>query len=361
MRQPIIQFMKQSGLSKIFFIIALLPTLLLPSTSTADTQEKDTEKVYDTFTVFWENDTFAGTDRNYTNGFKMTWSTPFGADKTESNLPDWSYYFIDKLPFFNGSETKRAVSVSFGQDIYTPENVYEKDLIVDDRPYAGYLYYSTAFHNRTSNRKNSWEFQFGIVGPLSFAEETQNLIHDILGSKRSEGWDNQLENEVTFEAIYESKWLLYYEEKRAGYGYDLIPHIGIRIGSVSTYINVGAEIRYGLNLPGNFGNCLIRAGCAPNSAFNNAPRGNYDNSINGWHIFFAMDGRVVLHDIFLDGNNFTDSHSVEREVWVADLMAGVAVDFGNTIMTYSYVFRTKQFEAEENNHMFGSLSLSWTY
>jgi hypothetical protein len=345
-----------STLATLFFF------LILSTITTAEAQETDEKKIYDTLTIYWENDTFAaGTDRDYTNGFKITWSTPFSIDKTESYLPDWGYYFINKLPFVNDLETSRAVSVSIGQNIYTPEDRSQAALIEEDRPYAGYLYYATGFHSRTNNRKNSWEFQLGIVGPLSFAEKTQIWTHDLLGSRRSEGWGNQLNNEIALEAIYESQWLFFNSGKSRGYDYDLIPHMGFRMGNVTTYINAGAELRFGLNLPGNFGSCPIRAGCATNSSFSGTPHSNRGTGFTGWHLFFAVDGRAVLHDIFLDGNTFEDSHSVKREVWVADLMTGIAFDFGNVRTTYSYVFRTKQFEAGEDKQIFGSLNLSWTY
>lgn len=253
------------------------------------------------------------------------------------------------------------MSLSIGQHIFTPEDVWQETLVVDDRPYAGYLYSSTGFHSKTSNRKNTWEFQLGIVGPLSFAEETQTWSHDLLGAKRAKGWDNQLSNEITLEAICESQWLLLNSDHSRGSRYDLIPHMGFRIGNVTTYLNAGAEVRFGFNLPGNFGSCPIRAGCATNSAFNGMSRSDRGTWYKGWHLFFAVDGRAVLHDIFLDGNTFKDSHSVKREVWVADLMTGISFDFGNVSTTYSYVFRTKQFESDEHNQIFGSLTISWIY
>jgi hypothetical protein len=44
----------------------------------------------------------------------------------------------------------------------------------------------------------------------------------------------------------------------------------------------------------------------------------------GLYIIGAVDNRIVLRDIFLDGNTFADSHSVKKELHVADLTAGIA-------------------------------------
>jgi len=49
------------------------------------------------------------------------------------------------------------------------------------------------------------EIQLGIVGPASFAEETQSLVHELLASQRPNGWDNQLKNEPGLAIIYERK------------------------------------------------------------------------------------------------------------------------------------------------------------
>ncbi|MBU0481235.1 MAG: lipid A deacylase LpxR family protein [Proteobacteria bacterium] len=322
---------------------------------------EEEQKLFDTFTLYWENDAFTGTDRGYSSGLKLTWSTPYETDFQEPNLPQWSYPLINSLPFIKDKATNRAVSLSVGHNIYTPENTSRRDLIVEDRPYAGYLYFATGFHSRTMNRKTSWEFQFGVVGPLALGEEVQNITHQLLSNNKAEGWDNQLKNEVAIEAICESQWRTWQKDCGSGYNFDLIPHLGFRVGNVNVYGNAGVEVRYGWKLPDDFGSCPIRAGCATNSAFRDPfPRDN-GFGIVGWHFFAALDGRAVAHDIFLDGNTFKDSHSVDRRVWVADFMAGYVLDLNQLRLTYSYVLRTKEFDAERDYNIFGSLSASWRF
>lgn len=319
------------------------------------------DKSFDTFTLYWENDAFAGTDRDYSNGLKLTWSTPYELDEDSRHLPDWSYPLINRLPFVKDPGLHRAVSLSVGQMIFTPAETWRHDLVIDDRPYAGYLYTAGGFHNRTRNQKNSWELQIGVVGPLAFGEESQDIVHDLLGSKKSQGWEHQLGNEIALEIIYESQARVDLTLPRQGYKYDLIPHWGVRIGNVQTYANIGAEIRYGWNLPLDFGSCPIRAGCATNSAFRRASSVDFAGTLTAWHIFAATEARLVGHDIFLDGNTFRDSHSVDREVLVGDLMAGLVLDFGKIKTVYSYLLRTKQFSSQPSNHRFGSLTVSLTY
>lgn len=314
---------------------------------------------FDTFTVYWENDVFAQTDRNYTNGIKLTWSTPFLAEgQEESNLPSWCYPVINSLPFVNDPSTQRAVSVSVGQNIYTPEDTREEDLIEDDRPYAGYAYAAVGFHNKNDVRQNSWEFDIGTVGPLAGAEQNQNLVHEIVQSPSTNGWDNQIGNELTIEVICESKWKLFQSQDDTGFGFDVLYHLGGRVGNVFTYANTGMEFRVGWQLPNNFGSCPIRAGCETNQAFNDGTR-----DLGGWniHFFTGVDGRAVLRDMFLDGNTFQDSHSVDKEPYVADLIAGIMFGNDRFKMSYAWVYRTKEFDTQDTPQVFGAITFSFPF
>ena len=343
--------MIHAGLTCII-LSAALAFLLLPVPAAAES-----EKTFDTFTVYWENDFVARTDRDYTNGLKLTWSTPYKEDATSSHLPRWSRAIINSLPFVSDPDTQRALTLSLGQNIYTPDDTARSDLIADDRPYGGITYLAAGFHSIKGIQRINWEIDLGMIGPLSFAEQTQNTIHRVIGSQQAQGWSHQLHNELALDAICESQWRAFYGENARGFNYDVIPHLGGRIGNVQIYVNTGVEFRVGWNLPGDFGSCPIRPGCESNS-------GDIEQKTAGRlgaHIFTAVDGRAVVRDIFLDGNTFGNSHSVDKEFFVADIMAGVALEYGKFKMSYSYVLRTKQFKTQQDEQIFGTISLSWVY
>ncbi len=310
---------------------------------------------FNTLTLTWENDAFTGTDRDYTNGLKLTWSTPYG-EMDEASLPSWTSPVFKHLPFVGLPGGKRALSLAIGQDIYIPEDTDQSGLIEDDRPYAGYTYLAAGFHARRSQRMDLWQISLGIVGPASLAEDIQNLTHDMIGVDRARGWDNQLSNEVTIDALYESQWRLWSSSRSNGIDFDLIPHLGGRIGTLKTYLNAGAELRMGWNLPNDFGSCPIRGGCETNSAFyeNNGHQGTF-------HFFLSGDGQAVARDIFLDGNTFTDSHSVDKKTFVGELMGGFVWQTGRMKLTYAHIYQTRQFDTQKDNPVYGSLSLAWTY
>ena len=261
------------------------------------------------------------------------------------------------IPFAYDPTAEQSFSVSVGQNIYTPEATDRFDLIVEDRPYAGLMYLSFGVQNKLSLHLHSWEIAFGIIGPASYAADAQEWLHERTGSDPANGWDNQLENEPTLDISFETKWRLYRTRVTERTSLDIISHIGGRLGNVSIYANTGLEIRYGVNLPTNFGICTIRGGCETNPAFPN----NHHPAHKSFHIFTLIDGRAVAHDISLDGNSLTDSHSVDKKTFVGDLAIGFAFTFGQMKATYTHTMRTREFDGQNHSPDFGSISLSLSY
>ena len=140
-----------------------------------------------------------------------------------------------------------------------------------------------------------------------------------------------------------------------------MPHAGVALGNVRTFANAGAELRFGLNLPDDFGTAAIGPAATtstPVDGVQAADRAWFDL---GLYLFARVDGRVVARDIFLDGNTFRDGPSVDREWLVADLSVGAAVNIKNTKLAYALVYRTKEFSQQEDARVFGTVSLNWTF
>jgi len=308
-----------------------------------------------TMHVYFENDLFTGTDRNYTNGVKISLISPDLVSFVKSGkLPEWSLEYIYRLPFINDPDPtlKHKVEFSIGQNMYTPADTSRSDLIDNDRPYAGWTYGAVAFHTRSSERMDTIELQLGLVGPQSYAKETQNAVHDLRDLQRANGWEHQLKNEPGLAAIYERKWQIDPFFSRGAFAMDAITHLGCSLGNVATYANTGFETRLGWNLPDDFGVSLIR------------PAGNTGFSAHqqpGGYLFAAVNGRAVLRDIFLDGNTFADSYSISKKPFVADLAGGAALYLKQYKLTWTQVLRTKEFDGQPDSHSFGSLIFSFFF
>lgn len=320
----------------------------------------DTARLAGTFTFYLENDYFGGTDRHYTNGLKLSWLSSDLGDWRQSG---WRQRFAEALPFVNRPDGQKNLGFAFGQNIYTPQ---DQDAFVPDptdRPYAGWSYLEFTFLSKTERISDTLAIQVGLVGRHSYAQDAQRVVHKWINNSQPNGWDYQLKDELGVNVIYERRWRLYGRAFGNALGADLVPHAGFSLGNVQTYANTGASVRLGFNLPSDFGVQLIR----PGGAGGNAPLDDNDPRINvngRWSLFvFASgDGRAVARDIFLDGNTFKDSPSVDKRPFVADLSYGVGINIGNCQLTFTQVFRTREFETQPYKYNeFGSITLSCAF
>ena len=322
-----------------------------------------------TLNLYFENDLFSETDQNYTNGIRAAWVSPNVDDYLEDErLPQWLRDTTPYLPLFDPSDKRldglqRNLVISLGQQIYTPEDIQLTTVDLNDRPYAAWLYAGLAYHSRTLNKMNTAELNLGIIGPMALGEEAQDFIHDIRGFEKFNGWDNQLKNEPGFQLVYEHKNRISKGQLAPFIEYDTIIHGGGSFGNVATYLNAGGEFRLGWNLPQDFGTSALRSGgdnSAPGLGGGRYQRGSRNQNI-GIHAFVAMDGRWVLRDIFLDGNTFRNSHSVDKEDLVGETSFGVAALYRGWKISFAKVHRSKEFKKQQDGHAYGSISLSYSY
>ena len=323
-----------------------------------------------TFTAQFENDLFANTDRFYTNGLRLSWVSPdlewfqdLDWFRRNQLINRWGNRVIQALPYSHDPERQRNVALSVGQLMFTPEDISRRELIAEDRPYAGWLYGSAAFHSKTYRRLDTFEIQAGLTGSWSLAQQAQDLIHDLRGIDKARGWDNQIGTEPGFALVYERKLRVLPSYRIAGlWGMDAIAHFGGAVGTVFTHAEAGAELRAGWNIPSDFGTAVIRPAGETNMPTDTSdPRYRAGLDTFGFHVFAAVSGRYVLRNIFLDGNTFTDSHSVDKKDWVGDVALGVSVVYHRFKLSYAQVWRSREFRAQRNSQAFGSLSLSYTY
>jgi len=299
-----------------------------------------------------ENDLFGnGADRHYTHGTRISYLS-------SEEVPEWLYEGARYVPLFSRTGTLRT-SYAVGQSIFTPEDITERALIEDDRPYAGWLYagFGLISDHRVrdgffqSNRLDSLELNIGLIGPESLAEDSQTTVHRWISSPHPEGWQHQLRNEPGVMLVYDRQWQAQYLTGLWGLGIDLSPHVGGALGNVMTYLSTGATLRIGRDLPSDYGPPMIRPSL-PGSGFFR-PQQTF-----GWYLFAGVDGRLVLHNVFLDGNTFTDSHSVDREPWVGDLQVGLVLTWKDVRISFTNIFRTNEFEGQDSSTEFGSISIS---
>jgi hypothetical protein len=304
-------------------------------------------------TLQFDNDFFGGNDSHYTNGMRAAYLSPEGA------APELMRKFGDIIPLF-GSTYNMRFSITIGQNIYTPEDITLENPPTNDRPYAGWLYTGFGLVSQDGVWLDKLELDLGVIGPYSFAEETQTEWHKFFGFNKPEGWGYQLDTEPGINLYYETSRRSLYEFPLTQYipienlGVDLTPHLGVALGNVQTHGAVGVTARFGDDLPADYGPPKIRP---------NLPGSDFfvlDDNF-GWYFFAGAEARGVLRNIFLDGNTFGNSRSVDKYPFVADFQGGVALTFQRARLSYTHLFRTPEFQGQDGFDSFGSVALSMRF
>jgi lipid A 3-O-deacylase len=301
-------------------------------------------------TLIEENDFVVNTDRHYTQGIKLAYLhrdgyLPFGSSNAFQRLPNFG---------FRGEYGKFGYVV--GQNIYTPGDISLTELQPDDRPYAGWLYTGAVLQRRGAGFNGaatleSFELQFGVIGPPSLGEDAQTWVHEVRGFELPQGWQHQLHSEPGLRFSYlraERLRTLYLDPLQ----FDFVPHAGFSLGNVETSVRLGGFVRLGFRLPDDYGTQTI-------DSLSTTAGGLPVSQASSWgiYVFAGSEGRAVLRNAFLDGNLVKRSHHVSKEFFVGEFRAGFAISWGHLELGYTHVFRTPEFKAQTEQHEFGSVFL----
>ncbi len=183
-----------------------------------------------------ENDSLSsGADRNYTSGIELSYTSP-----TNARIPPWldnaarpfTQFFSNAEPAFWG--------VSLGQSLFTPNDIQASPAPPDQHPYAGWLYMQlmVAAEQRpigdVGGHLDTYELEFGMVGPSALGEQSQEGIHQILGAPHPKGWASQLHDEFAFAGSFDRRWRWRPRDLPIGHAlvFDLTPQAGFTVGTL---------------------------------------------------------------------------------------------------------------------------------
>jgi lipid A 3-O-deacylase len=284
-----------------------------------------------------DNDALVGSDRHYTAGGYIQYLSEDDA------LYGWTRSLSRFFPAVGFEIQAEKWGVEIGQQIYTPENLDTSGVIQDDRPYASWLYTRAALQRRGQGFASSLAMEvigvdLGMVGPEAFGRQAQGALH----SDEPAGWDNQLETEFTVDLTYLRRHL--FERRLSEWRLHLIPFVDASLGTVDTHVGAGGLVRFGYNVPNEFEVAL-----APTEP--------------GWgaYVFSAAEGRWVIRNLFLDGNTFRSSHSVDKEPLVGSVRFGVGFVFKRVEVLLSHTLLSREFEQQESDDHFSSATVLFKF
>ena len=167
-----------------------------------------------------DNDYFTGTDLYYTNGVEV--GTLFQPKSLTKN----KYYHI-----------------TLSQDIYTPSSLSDKNLRLNDYPYAGLLMLQAG--KTRYDQKKGYRFQqyadIGIMGPNAKGEQMQTWFHKLIDDELPQGWDHQVSTKViiNYGNLYERRLL------KVGNHMEATAGAGAFLGTLKSGFDLGIRNRFG--------------------------------------------------------------------------------------------------------------------
>ena len=312
-----------------------------------------------TFTMRMDNDVYGGAhqDQGYSGGGMLQFASPTLAATDEAGdcIPT-GMRWLDRGSDWLGRGDARNVTVSMSQAIFTPADRYLETVDPEDRPYAAVLYAALGRNVRRGDTLDTTQLRFGVVGPSALGEQVQDELHHLFGRPQFRGWDLQLRDEPVFAVVHERAWRWAGPQYDGGWGFDYGAHAGGSVGNLATHANGGGRIRFGRDLPDDFGSSPLRPG-----GENAAPVVRARERGWNFHIYADFDARLVGHDLSLDGSTWKESHSVDRRAFVADLTLGFVATQGDWRFAATHTRRSREFDGQREAPVFGSFAFSKSF
>ena len=298
---------------------------------------------------------FAGgpSDRFYTQGFRFIFGKQvFAADETEpAELPVWARFAARRCGACSIYPT-----FSFGQEVYTPQDIENPDPQPGEHPWASWLYGALGAAVETpGGGRHEYEVHLGITGEHTGAQALQDFWHRLINRPKAAGWDNQLGNDVGLNAWYRFRSIWLRSDRSSRVHWDFGPTVEAAFGTMRTHASFGGIARIGRHA-GDELEPLVEGPIE---------RPLWPVSFDRVRIygFLGANVRLVGYNYFLEGSMFHDDpYTVEPEKVVGELILGVSARYRGWALSYTIHRRTEEFvrliEGDSGRHSYGSLRIT---
>ena len=184
------------------------------------------------FRFNYDNDYFAATDENYTQGYSF-----------ELVIPALMKNPINKL-FLKPKYGVFKYGVSVEHIGFTPNDYVSSEIQFGDRPFAAVIMLKSfgVVTNSSKGTRLSQSLSLGLMGAGAFGKEMQVGIHEATGNKIPGGWGNQIKNDivVNYRMGYEKQILKYRDV------FALQASAALQLGSLFTNASISANATLGI-------------------------------------------------------------------------------------------------------------------
>jgi hypothetical protein len=317
-------------------------------------------------TFYLDNDLFANTDEDYTNGARLSWISgsrdPNEFGPVQRNLqrlssdPEGRTWFRRLSGFQDPEQLEYNYGFSLTQLMFTPEDEEPPVAPPGQRPYAGWLGIDLSLHIKDAHALNSVSLAIGTTGPNSYAKEAQDLVHNIRGQQEFDGWDSQVPNEVTAN-FYTSqrRRVVIRDPSQGSFAIDGFTEARLALGTFLTSVSAGTLIRFGWNLPTDFADARLST-----TSYSHQPFKTQREEDTSWSLYglTGFQGAAIAHNITLDGPVFRSFNTgTNSKPFVGEAYIGFGVRYRGVNFSYVHTYRSTEFRGQDDAQTFGSLTL----
>lgn len=177
--------------------VGVIGLMFAVTTNIASSNDQIVEKDRTGWALYLDNDvlTTGDDDQDYTGGAAATLSGaavadyPLSVDGWLTGLNRFSRF--EKI--YADREHFQRHNFEFGFTLFTPRDISVAEPLPDDHPYASLFFVSNTQQTILPDISTVYQSSLlvGFLG-LNIADDAQGLIHDIVGSDKPKGWDNQI-------------------------------------------------------------------------------------------------------------------------------------------------------------------------
>jgi hypothetical protein len=200
---------------------------------------------------------------------------------------------------------------------------------------------------------------FGIIGEAAGGEFLQTLAHDFFDVDDPDGWETQVDNHPAIDLRVQRTWRVRTYPwglvdppppddpmlQRFGLRMEALPYIGGTVGSALRNAFAGTTLRFGVNLPEDFGPPRLRQ-----PLIFRQPRVAAEWTA---YAFVRAGANIVQYNHLLEGQTAANN-SVESKTLVGELQVGFRIRYRWFVLAYSQTWWSDDFKGQNTGVNFGS-------
>lgn len=307
----------------------------------------------ETWRFEFANDVIFDSDNQFSNGWRLTKHSAAAQDLDDlEGVWQFGRWFADRvLPQGGGMHYRNAFTIA--QNMGTPDELENPDIILDDVPYSGLLAAEGSWIAFDDERFTGFAVTAGLVGEYSLAQWVQEIVHDLIDSTYPEGWEHQLDHEPVLNFHFMKKYKLWNTPN-----FDGAFNFDVSAGNYHTGVDLGLEMQIGRKpvgftyLPDAVGRNMTYDATLGRADGRAEIYGTVAARVWAWALFMPLEGNYLVSD-----NEWTDNNTIDPENVIGQAIVGFHIVKPRWGLHFSWTFATDNVDEDtvadgtvENNY-----------